>query len=183
MSMNADKFMNVFRLPGSIQVRIGQWQSTFRGTSDIVLHQALTLRNQQYHQADFLPRGWCLTPFSTEDISITYHGKYIQTTMLTMIDRKVTYKRIYLSRLPLEQAEPALRAFKTEWIKQYNIVLSKYNQQQKNQFMRFAQEELETLYPSIPKGQFNSVLWNRIVRSEFGSENKQTNPYFVKASL
>ncbi|WP_438880081.1 hypothetical protein, partial [Bacillus cereus group sp. Bce020] len=84
------------------------------------------------------------------------HGKYIQTTMLTMIDRKVTYKRIYLSRLPLEQAEPALRAFKAEWIKQYNMVLSKYNQQQKKQFMRFAQEELETLYPSIPKGQFNS---------------------------
>lgn len=183
MSMNTDKFMNVFRLPGSIQVRIGQWQSTFRGTSDIVLHQALTIRNQQYRQTNFLPRGWCLTPFSVEDISITHHGKYIQTTMLTMIDRKVAYKRIYLSNLPLEQAEPTLRAFKTEWIKQYNLVLNKYNQQQKKQFIRFAQEELETLYPSIPKGQFNSALWNRIVRSELGSEKTQTNPYFVKAPL
>lgn len=37
--------------------------------------------------------------------------------MRTMIDRKVSYKRIYLSRLPLEQAEAELRQFKIVWIK------------------------------------------------------------------
>ncbi|TON69809.1 hypothetical protein CGH51_17745, partial [Vibrio parahaemolyticus] len=43
--MDKDKFTNIYRLPGSIQIRIGKWQKTFRGTSDLVLHQALMERN------------------------------------------------------------------------------------------------------------------------------------------
>lgn len=82
---------------------------------------------QAIPKPDFLPRGWCLTPFSEDDISITHHGKYIQTTMLTMIDKKVSYKRVYLSRVPLEQAEPALRQYKIEWMRKYNDIVNKYN--------------------------------------------------------
>ncbi|MGC9421541.1 hypothetical protein [Vibrio sp.] len=177
--MTQDKFMHVFRLPGSIQVRIAKWQATFRGTSDIVLYDAIKLRNQQYKNATFLPKGWCLSPFSEQDISITHHGRYIQTTMLTMIDRKVAYKRIYLSRMPLEQAEPALRAFKLEWIKHHNQVLKIYNQIKKKEFLRYAYEELDTLYPSIPKAAFDKSLWNRLVRSELKHINQPTNPYYV----
>lgn len=177
--MNQDKFMHIYRLPGSIQIRIGKWQATFRGTSDLVLHYALVLRNQQYQKADFLPRGWCLTPFSEDDISITHHGSYLQTTILTMLDRKVAYKRVYLSRIPLEQAEPALRAFKVEWMRKYNRVAKKYNQIKKKELLRFAREEEETLYPSIPKGEFDKALWNRLVVSELGPAKKFNNPYFV----
>ncbi|WP_154115570.1 MSHA operon transcriptional regulator [Vibrio cincinnatiensis] len=177
--MTQDKFIHVFRLPGSIQVRIAKWQATFRGTSDIVLHEALTVRNKQYKKNAFLPKGWCLTPFSEQDISITHHGRYIQTTMLTMIDRKVAYKRVYLSRLPLEQAEPALLAFKQEWMKQYNLVVNAYNQTKKKEFMRYAYEEVDTLYPSIPKGHFDKTLWNQLVRSKLGHIKKPTNPYYV----
>ena len=178
--MSPDKFTNVYRLPGSIQVRIAKWQATFRGTSDLVLHKALTERNKQYSNRDFLPKGWCLVPFANDDISITHHGRYIQTTILTMQDRKVAYKRIYLSRLPLEQAEPALLAFKQEWMGKYNRVVKRYNQIKKKEFLNLAREELETLYPSIPKGEFDKELWNRLVLSELGPAKKYSNPYFVK---
>lgn len=63
-----------------------------------------------------------------------------------MIDRKVSYKRIYLSRLPLEQAEAELRQFKIVWIKKHNTVAQRFNQTQKAAFLNYAQEEIETLY-------------------------------------
>ena len=46
--------------------------------------------------------------------------------------------------------------------------------------MRFALEEVETLYPSIPKGEFDVQLWNKLVISELGQAKKFDNPYFVK---
>lgn len=177
--MHQDKFTHIYRLPGSIQVRIAKWQATFCGTSDLVLHNALLARNQQYQQAHFLPRGWCLIPFAENEISITHHGNYIQTTILTMLDRKTAYKRVYLSRLPLEQAEPALKAFKIEWMRKYNRVVKKYNQIKKKEFLRLAHEELETLYPAIPKGEFDKILWNLLVLRELGPDKKFTNPYYV----
>lgn len=178
--MDQDKFTNIYRLPTAIQIRIGKWQQTFNGTSDLVMHQAITVRNQQYRKADFLPTGWCVKFFDRNDISVTHHGKYIQTALRTMIDRKVSYKRIYLSRLPLEQAEPALIAFKKEWISQHNRVAKKYNQIKKKQFIRLAMEELETLYPAITKEEFDAKLWNELVMSELGNPKKFDNPYFVK---
>ncbi|MBF9000423.1 MULTISPECIES: MSHA operon transcriptional regulator [Vibrio] len=178
--MSPDKFTNVYRLPGSIQVRIAKWQATFRGTSDLVLHKALSERNKQYRNNDFLPKGWCLVPFTEEEISITHHGRYIQTTILTMIDRKVAYKRIYLSRMPLEEAEQRLKAFKLEWMRKYNRVVKRYNQIKKKEFINLAREELETLYPSIPKGTFDKTLWNKLVHSELGAPKKFSNPYYVK---
>jgi hypothetical protein len=100
--------------------------------------------------------------------------------MRTMLDRKVSYKRIYLTRLPLEEAEPALNDFKLEWISKHNRVARKYNQIKKKEFLRYAREEEETLYPSIPKGEFDRALWNRLVISELGPQKKFDNPYFVK---
>lgn len=38
--------------------------------------------------------------------------------------------------------------------------------------MNFAREEEETLYPSIPKGEFDKTLWNKLVISTFGPEKK-----------
>ncbi|WP_418114344.1 hypothetical protein RJD40_18570 [Vibrio scophthalmi] len=178
--MDQDKFTNIYRLPTALQIRIGRWQQTFNGTSDIVLHDAIEARNKYFKQADFFPAGWHIKPFKLDDISITQHGKYIQTALRTMLDRKVSYKRVYLSRVPLEQAEPALHDYKLEWIKKHNRVANKYNQIKKKQFMRFAYEEVETLYPSIPKSEFDRQLWNKLVRSELGSEKKFDNPYFVK---
>ncbi|MBF4255239.1 hypothetical protein EAY27_04965 [Vibrio anguillarum] len=178
--MNEDKFTNVYRLPGSLQIRIATWQQTFKGTSDLVLHQVLTARNNQYKQADFCPKGWCVNLFDESDISITQHGTYIQTSMRTMIDRKISYKRVYLSRLPLEKAEPALLRFKKEWIHNYNNVAQEYNKRKKKEFMAFAREEVETLYPAIPKEPFDKALWNRLVVSIVGHANKFNNPYFVK---
>ncbi|MHC6527537.1 MULTISPECIES: MSHA operon transcriptional regulator [unclassified Vibrio] len=178
--MDQDKFTNVYRLPGSIQVRIAKWQKTFKGTSDIVLHKALMARNKQFQKPDFLPKGWCVTLFDEQDFSITEHGKYIQTAMRTLIDRKVSYKRVYLSRVPLEKAKPALERYKAEWVQKHNRVAKKYNQIKKKELINLAKEESETLYPSIPKGEFDRHLWNRLVRSMFGPEKKYTNPYFVK---
>lgn len=177
--MEQDKFTHVFRLPGSIQVRIAKWQQTFRGKSDLVLHQALVARNHQYQQDEFLPKGWCVNLFDPDDISITHHGDYIQTAMRTMIDRKVSYKRIYLSRLPLEQAEAELRQFKIVWIKKHNTVAQRFNQTQKAAFLNYAQEEIETLYPAIPEQGFDRGLWNRLVKQEFGPAEHYEDPYFV----
>lgn len=178
--MDTDKFTNIYRLPTAIQIRIGKWQQTFNGTSDLVMHKAIEVRNKQFKKADFLPTGWCVKPFDKEDISITNHGKYIQTAMRTMLDRKVSYKRIYLSRLPLETAEPGLIAFKQEFISKHNHVARKYNQIRKKQFLRYAMEEQETLYPSIPKEEFDAKLWNKLVIQQLGSPKKVDNPYFVK---
>ncbi|MCW8334128.1 MSHA operon transcriptional regulator [Vibrio paucivorans] len=178
--MDQDKFTNIYRLPGSIQVRIGKWQQTLRGTSDLVLHQALQSRNKQYKTKALKPTGWFITPFRYEDISVTHHGRYIQTALRTMLDRKVAYKRLYLSTTPLEQAEPALIAFKKEWILKHNRVAKKYNQIKLKEFLRYATEELETLYPSIPKPQFDKALWNRLVVSELGSQKKFSDPFYVK---
>lgn len=114
--MDKDKFTNIYRLPGSIQIRIGKWQKTFRGTSDLVLHQALMERNKQFKKPDFLPKGWCVTPIDENDITITHHGKYIQTVMRTMLDRKVSYKRLFMSRMNAEDGEKALRKYKLEWV-------------------------------------------------------------------
>lgn len=178
--MDQDKFTNIYRLPTAIQIRIGKWQQTFNGTSDLVMHQAINVRNKQYKKRDYLPTGWCVKPFDKDDVSITHHGKYIQTAMRTMIDRKVSYKRIYLSRLPLEQAEPALIAFKKEWISKHNHVARIYNQIKKKQFMRLAMDELDTLYPALEKAEFDRTLWNKLVYSELGNPKKFDNPYFVK---
>lgn len=178
--MDQDKFTNIYRLPTAIQIRIGKWQQTFNGTSDLVMHQAIDVRNKQYRKQNYLPAGWCVQLFDKEEISITNHGKYIQTAMRTMLDRKVSYKRIYLTRLPLEQAEPGLIAFKQEWIAKHNRVARKYNQIRKKQFIKMALEEQETLYPSIEKAQFDRTLWNKLVISELGSPKKFDNPYFVK---
>ncbi|MEX0337223.1 hypothetical protein [Vibrio tubiashii] len=178
--MEQDKFTNIYRLPTAVQIRIGKWQQTFNGTSDLVMHQAIEVRNKQYRKPNFFPSGWSVQLFDNNDISITNHGKYIQTAMRTMMDRKVSYKRIYLSRLPLEQAEPGLIAFKQEWISKHNRVARKYNQIKKKQFIRFALEEAETLYPSIEKGEFDIQLWNKLVVSELGNPKKFDNPYFVK---
>ncbi|EEY98173.1 hypothetical protein VOA_001991 [Vibrio sp. RC586] len=177
--MEQDKFTHIFRLPGSIQVRIAKWQQTFRGKSDLVLHQALVARNRQYKQADFQPKGWCVNLFDPKEISITHHGDYIQTAMRTMVDRKVSYKRIYLSRMPLEQATEELRSFKLAWIKKHNIVAKHFNQIQKETFLNYAREEIETLYPAIPDQTFERAVWNRIVSQEFGSEKSYEDPYFV----
>jgi len=46
--------------------------------------------------------------------------------------------------------------------------------------MNYAWEELETLYPAIPKENFDKQLWNRLVFKEFGPDKKYKNPYFVK---
>ncbi len=181
--MDLDKFTNIYRLPNAFQVRIGQWQKTFKGTSDIVLHQALQARNQYLNQKDCFPAGWRVALFAESDISITEHGKYIQTAMRTMLNRKVSYKRVYLSRVPLEQARPALVKYKQEWLEKHNRVAKKYNQIKKKQFMGFALEELETLYPSIPKPEFDNPLWNRLVTSELGPAQKFDNPYFVKKAV
>lgn len=177
--MEQDKFTHIFRLPSSIQVRIAKWQQTFRGKSDLVLHQALVTRNRQYKQANFQPKGWCVNLFDPDDISITHHGDYIQTAMRTMVDRKVSYKRIYLSRLPLEQATEELRRFKLTWIKKHNTIAKRFNQLQKETFLNYAREEIETLYPAIPEHTFDRTLWNRIVNQELGSEANYEDPYFV----
>ncbi|NLS14404.1 hypothetical protein HGP28_16105 [Vibrio sp. SM6] len=181
--MQPDKFTNIYRLPGSLQIRIGRWQQTFRGTSDIVLHRALEVRNDFFHKRAFFPKGWNIPLVDENDFSITHHGKYIQTAMRTMVDRKVAYKRIYLSRLPMEEAEPALRRFKQEWARKHNRIAKKYNQIKKKQFLQYAREEVETLYPSVPKEHFDKALWNRLVQSEFGPEKRYSNPYFVKKAL
>ncbi|MGD8110745.1 hypothetical protein ACQEXU_09595 [Vibrio sp. TRT 21S02] len=181
--MEQDKFINVYRIPTGFQIRIGKWQQTFKGTSDLVLHRVLETRNQRYRKTDYFPAGWCVKPFEKDDFSITHHGNYIQTAMRTMLDRKVSYKRVYLSRLALEKAEPALQAFKQEWIQKHNRVAKKYNQIKKKQMMRYANEELETIYPSIPKGEFDRKLWNKLVISELGSPKKFDNPYFVKKAV
>ncbi|CAK4075209.1 hypothetical protein [Vibrio sp. 16] len=178
--MDQDKFTNIYRLPTAIQIRIGKWQQTFNGTSDLVMHQAIDVRNKQFRKPDYFPSGWCVKLFDKDDISITHHGKYIQTAMRTMIDRKISYKRIYLSRLPIEVAEPGLVAFKQEWIAKHNRVAKKYNQIKKKQFIRLALEEQETLYPSLEKGEFDRALWNKLVMSELGNPKKFDNPYFVK---
>ncbi|EGU18365.1 hypothetical protein [Vibrio mimicus] len=177
--MEQDKFTHIFRLPGSIQVRIAKWQQTFRGKSDLVLHQALVARNRQYKNADFQPKGWCVNLFDPDDISITHHGDYIKTAMRTMIDRKVSYKRIYLSRMPLEQATDELRRFKLAWIKKHNIIAQRFNQIQKEAFLNYAREEIETLYPAIPEQSFDRSLWNRLVKQEFGHADNFEDPYFV----
>ncbi|MGC9551199.1 hypothetical protein ACP45F_06950 [Vibrio metoecus] len=177
--MEQDKFTHIFRLPGSIQVRIAKWQQTFRGKSDLVLHQALVARNHQYQRDDFQPKGWCVNLFDCDDISITHHGEYIQTAMRTMIDRKVSYKRIYLSRLPLDEAQAELQRFKAAWIKKHNQVAQRFNRIQKDAFMNFAWEEIETLYPAIPEQGFDRALWNRIVEHEVGSAEHYKDPYFV----
>ncbi|SDH18260.1 hypothetical protein SAMN04488136_11030 [Vibrio xiamenensis] len=182
--MDQDKFTNIYRLPNAFQVRIGQWQKTLKGTSDIVLHQALQARNQYFRQSkNMFPAGWSVALFDEKDISITQHGKYIQTAMRTMLDRKVSYKRVYLSRVPLEQALPALVKYKQEWLSKHNRVARKYNQIKKKEFMRYALEEQETIYPSIPKGEFDKALWNRLVISEVGPAKKFDNPYFVKKAV
>ncbi|MDN3612483.1 hypothetical protein ACFFUP_17385 [Vibrio ostreicida] len=178
--MDKDKFTHIYRLPTAIQIRIAKWQQTFNGTSDLVMHQAIEVRNKQYRQSDFFPTGWRIQLFEKNDISITNHGKYIQTSMRTMVDRKVSYKRIYLARLPLEQAQPALEKFKREWVDKHNRVARKYNQIKKKEFLNYAREEEETLYPSIPKSCFDAQLWNKLVKSEIGPEKKFDNPYFVK---
>ncbi|MGF1721853.1 hypothetical protein L4D20_17635 [Vibrio kyushuensis] len=178
--MTEDKFTNIYRLPHSIQIRIGKWQQTFRGTSDIVLHQALQVRNAQFRNHKLSPTGWNIKLVKADDISVTHHGKYIQTVMRSMIDRKVAYQRIYLSTIPLEQAEPALIQFKREWIQKHNRVAKEYNQIKLKQFMSFAFEEVDTLYPSLPKGEFDKQLWNRLVTSELGNAKKFNNPFFVK---
>ncbi|WP_295895362.1 hypothetical protein [uncultured Vibrio sp.] len=178
--MTEDKFTNIFRLPHSIQIRIGKWQQTFRGTSDLVLHQALQVRNAQFRNRKFLPTGWHVNLFDANDISVTHHGKYIQTTMRTMIDRKVGYQRLYLSTVPIEKAEPAIIAFKKEWIQKHNRIAKKYNQIKLKEFMQYAFEEVDTLYPSLPKGEFDKGLWNKLVLSELGNAKKFNNPFFVK---
>lgn len=149
--MDKDKFTNIYRLPGSIQIRIGKWQKTFRGTSDLVLHQALMERNKQFKKPDFLPKGWCVTPIDENDITITHHGKYIQTVMRTMLDRKVSYKRLFMSRMNAEDGEKALRKYKLEWVQKHNQIAKKYNQIKKKQYMNFAREEEETLYLPFQK--------------------------------
>ncbi|MGO1296130.1 MAG: MSHA operon transcriptional regulator [Vibrio sp.] len=177
--MTLDKFTNIYRLPGSIQIRIAKWQRTFKGTSDIVLYEAIRVRNQEYRKRHFLPKGWSFSMFKEEDISITHHGRYIQTTMLTMIDRKVAYKRIYLSRIPEERAYSTLQAFKIEWLHKYNQIVEKYNKLKKKEFLQYAHEELDTLYPSITKGKFDCDLWNKLVHSKFGPPQKFSNPFYV----
>lgn len=139
--MDKDKFTNIYRLPGSIQIRIGKWQKTFRGTSDLVLHQALMERNKQFKKPDFLPKGWCVTPIDENDITITHHGKYIQTVMRTMLDRKVSYKRLFMSRMNAEDGEKALRKYKLEWVQKHNQIAKKYNQIKKKQYMNFARKK------------------------------------------
>ncbi|KJY82832.1 hypothetical protein TW81_11505 [Vibrio galatheae] len=181
--MEQDKFTNIYRLPTAIQIRIGKWQQTFNGTSDLVMHKAIEVRNQQYKKPNFFPSGWSVQLFDKNDISITNHGKYIQTAMRTMMNRKVSYKRIYLSRLPLEVAQPGMIAFKEEWIAKHNRIARKYNQIKKKEFTRYAMEEAETLYPSIPKNEFDAQLWNRLVVKELGNPNKYDNPYFVKKAV
>lgn len=178
--MNQDKFTNIYRLPGSIQIRIGKWQQTFRGTSDIVLHQALQIRNKQFKTKALIPTGWSVNLFDRDDITVTHHGKYIQTAMRSMLDRKVAYKRVYLSTVPMPSAETLLINFKQEWLQKHNRVAKKYNQIKLKEFLRYAVEEQETLYPSIPAPQFDIQLWNKIVRSELGSEKRFDNPFFVK---
>lgn len=177
--MEQDKFTHIFRLPGSIQVRIAKWQQTFRGKSDLVLHQALVARNHYYQQTEFQPKGWCVNLFDSNEISITHHGDYIQTAMRTMLDRKVSYKRLYLSRLTLEEAKAELQRFKITWINQHNRVAVRFNQIQKNAFLEYAQEEIETLYPAIPEQGFDRELWNRLVVQELGPAAHYQDPYFV----
>lgn len=99
-----------------------------------------------------------------------------------MIEKSLT-KRIYLSTLPLEQAEPALVQFKQEWIQKHNRVAKKYNHIKLKEFLRYAVEEQETLYPSIPEAKFDRVLWNKLVISELGPAKKYSNPFFVKRSV
>lgn len=167
--MDKDKFTNIYRLPGSIQIRIGKWQKTFRGTSDLVLHQALMERNKQFKKPDFLPKGWCVTPVDENDITITHHGKYIQTVMRTMLDRKVSYKRLFLSRMSLEDGEKVLHNYKLEWVRKHNQIAKKYNQIKKKQYMNFAREEEETLYlrfqrVSLTKHYGTNLSYHRLVR-------------------
>lgn len=178
--MTLDKFTNIYRLPGSIQIRIAKWQSTLKGTSDLVLYEAIRIRNQEYRKRHFFPKGWSFTPFKMEEISITHHGRYIQTTMLTMIDRKIAYKRVYLSQMSEQDAYNALLAFKSEWIIQYNKVVKQYNDVKKKAFLHYAREELETLYPAIPKAEFDRTLWNKLVVSQCGHPRKFDNPFYVK---
>lgn len=178
--MDQDKFTNIYRLPSSLQIRIAKWQKTFRGTSDLVLHQVLMERNKQFKKPSFLPKSWCITPIDENDITITHHGKYIQTVMRTMLDRKVSYKRLFLSRMDAEKGEKVLREYKLEWVRKHNQIANKYNQIKKKQYMNFAREEEETLYPSIPKGEFDKALWNKLVVSTFGPEKKYKNPHYVR---
>ena len=91
--MEQDKFTNIYRLPTAVQIRIGKWQQTFNGTSDLVMHQAIDVRNKQYRKPNFFPSGWSVQLFDKNDISITNHGKYIQTAMRTMVSTPSMYSQ------------------------------------------------------------------------------------------
>ena len=160
--MEQDKFTNIYRLPTAVQIRIGKWQQTFNGTSDLVMHQAIEVRNKQYRKPNFFPSGWSVQLFDNNDISITNHGKYIQTAMRTMMDRKVSYKRIYLSRLPLEEAEPGMIAFKQEWNSKHTRVARQYTQIKNTQVIGFALEEAEQRYPSLENVACVCTIWNKV---------------------
>ena len=75
-----------------------------------------------------------------------------------------------------------LESSSKKFISKHNRVARKYNQIKKKQFIRYAMEEAETLYPSLPKTEFDVALWNKLVVSELGSPKKYKNPYFVKHS-
>lgn len=178
--MSEDKFTHIYRLPTSIQIRIGKWQQTFRGTSDLVLHKAIEVRNKKYKEHGFFAPRWHVQLFDSNDISITEHGRYIQTSMRSMIDRKIMYKRLYFATHPDGDAYKKLEQFKREWIHKHNRVAKKYNQIKKKNFLNFAREEAETMYPSIPPSEFDVALWNKLVISEFGPQKRYDNPFYVK---
>ena len=179
--MDQDKFTHIYRLPTATQIRIAKWQQTFNGTSDLIIHKAIEVRNKQYRKPNFFLTGWSVNLFDKNDISITHHGKYIQTAMRTMLDRKVSYKRIYYLGYLWKKRSQHSRVSNRNGL-QSTIIARKYNQIKKKEFLRYAREEEETLYPSIPKGEFDKSLWNKLVVSELGPQKKFDNPYFVKKS-
>lgn len=178
--MNEDKFTNIYRLPGSLQIRIAKWQQTFRGTSDLVLHQALTVRNKQYQKHDFFLKVGVFHWSMRAKVPSRIMGNIFKPQCVPWWTEKSPDKRVFLSRMPQEEAEKALALFKKEWITKHNKIARQYNQIKKKEFMNYAWEELETLYPAIPKENFDKQLWNRLVFKEFGPEKKYKNPYFVK---
>ncbi|EOX4904962.1 hypothetical protein [Vibrio diabolicus] len=171
------KFLCVYTLPTSIQIRIGKVSKSFSSTLyDNPLKAALKYRQKQFEVGN-VPAFYQLNMLTESDLSITRQKKFQRSRCSIKVletNKPSTLEVYWASYKSCGEAERELKKRYLKWISHYNAVAIAYNKLMLNKLLSQGKEEIDTLEPFLVKGKFDKNIWDIAYRTYLDSFSANT---------
>ena len=163
------KFYSVYNLGNGFQYRIAKKNKLFsyrdHGGYDSALKNTLIARNSLL--IDTLPRGMGVNLFNDDTFSMSKKKHYYQSSVRTLLDRKVYYITIPTSKYSEADARKELKTAYKKWYLMHNSIAEQYNKSVSERFNSELVVEAETVIPTVTIRKFQPELWRNVALSIF----------------